>query len=109
MKGYSPYVQPICSRTAKRCTNLLEYFCTWRIIKEEMDFSSPSSSSDRMSKNQMMNEVRNQVAMATAQELIQVIYCIFNAASIYHVFSPLIRAVGSIRLLVCCSSVLLCY
>ena len=39
-----------------------------------------------MSKNQMMNEVRNQVAMATAQELIQVICYILNttATSIVH-------------------------
>ena len=35
-----------------------------------MDFSSPPS--DKMNKNQMMNEVRNQMAIATAQELIQV-------------------------------------
>ena len=63
-----------------RCTNLLEHPSTWRI--REMDFSSPSSSSgDRMSKNQMMNEVRNQVAMATAQELIQVTCYIFNTAA----------------------------
>ena len=73
--------------TAKRCTNLLEYICTWRItvLKGEMDFpSSSSSSGDRMSKNHMMNEVRNQVAMATAQELIQVIYYNFNTVSISH-------------------------
>ena len=37
-----------------------------------MDFSSPSSSSSGMNKNQMMSEVRNQMAIATAQELIQV-------------------------------------
>ena len=35
-----------------------------------MDFSSPSN--DKMNKNQMMSEVRNQMAIATAQELIQV-------------------------------------
>lgn len=78
-----------------RCTNLLEQPSTWRI--RDMDFSSPSSSSgDRMSKNQMMNEVRNQVAMATAQELIQVSLLYFKYSG--HVYSSLLRSVGTRRL-----------
>ena len=78
-----------------RCTNLLEHPSTWRI--REMDFSSPSSSSgDRMSKNQMMNEVRNQVAMATAQELIQVSLLYFKYSG--HVYCSLLRSVGTRRL-----------
>ena len=72
-----PYMRtcPSPRIAAKHHTNLLEYFARGiKQAEEEMDFSSPlSSSGDRVSKNQMMNEVRNQVAIATAQELIQVI------------------------------------